>query len=96
MHSFSAKRFCPNCYSEYIRKSRRWGIIEKLILPLFQLRPFRCEACGSRFMGFAWGARNVAEPASGATRVDPHSGDAKPPQGRSGPDHPRTNAITEL
>ena len=43
---------CPNCESARIHQSRRKGIVEKLILALLLVRPFRCEVCDQRF--FRW------------------------------------------
>jgi transposase-like protein len=43
---------CPRCHSEHIRRSRRKGIIERRILPMLLVKPFRCEGCDYRF--FRW------------------------------------------
>jgi hypothetical protein len=43
---------CPNCDSARIHQSRRKGIVEKLVLALLFVRPFRCELCDQRF--FRW------------------------------------------
>jgi hypothetical protein len=43
---------CPNCDSARIHQSRRKGIVEKVILALLFVRPFRCERCDERF--FRW------------------------------------------
>ncbi len=43
---------CPLCHSKRIHRSRRKGIIEKGILPLIFVKPFRCERCDLRF--FRW------------------------------------------
>jgi len=43
---------CPQCSSERIHKSRRFGIIERKILAFILVRPFRCENCDFRF--FRW------------------------------------------
>ncbi len=40
---------CPQCRSERIHQSRRKGIIERRILTLIFVRPFRCERCDYRF-----------------------------------------------
>jgi hypothetical protein len=43
---------CPNCESARIHQSRRRGIVERVILALLFVRPFRCELCDQRF--FRW------------------------------------------
>jgi predicted Zn-ribbon and HTH transcriptional regulator len=40
---------CPNCESARIHQSRRKGIVEKVILAMLFVRPFRCERCDQRF-----------------------------------------------
>ena len=42
----------PQCRSERIHRSRRKGIMERGILAMIFLRPFRCEKCDFRF--FRW------------------------------------------
>ena len=40
---------CPRCgYRNYISRSRHRNI-EKLMLSILQLKPYRCRACGCRF-----------------------------------------------
>ncbi len=40
---------CPRCKSQQIHQSRRKGIVERKLLTLLFLRPFRCESCDFRF-----------------------------------------------
>ena len=40
---------CPECHSKRIHQSRRKGVVEKIILTLLFIRPFRCEQCDLRF-----------------------------------------------
>ena len=40
---------CPNCDSARIHLSRRKGLLEKGILAMIFVRPFRCEECDGRF-----------------------------------------------
>ena len=54
---FSEMRFCPECHSEDVRRSRRWGMLEKFVYPLFLMRPYRCQACNSRYIGLAYAGR---------------------------------------
>lgn len=39
---------CPGCGHNEAYHSRPRGIFEKLVLPLFMLRPVRCERCYQR------------------------------------------------
>ncbi|MGO9641541.1 MAG: hypothetical protein ACLP1Y_09590 [Candidatus Acidiferrales bacterium] len=43
-------------------RSRRRGLIEMLILPLFFLRPYRCRQCRARHLGFVLRPRVVEIP----------------------------------
>jgi len=43
-------RKCPRCGSYRVRRSRRRGLREKLILPLVGRLPYRCEDCDKRFL----------------------------------------------
>jgi len=43
---------CPLCHSKRIHRSKRKGIIERGILAMIFVRPFRCERCDLRF--FRW------------------------------------------
>jgi predicted Zn-ribbon and HTH transcriptional regulator len=43
---------CPLCHSQRIHQSRRKGIIERAVLAIIFVRPFRCERCDFRF--FHW------------------------------------------
>jgi hypothetical protein len=40
---------CPNCESAQVHQSRRKGIVERVILAVLFVRPFRCERCDQRF-----------------------------------------------
>jgi len=40
---------CPLCRSKRIHRSRRKGVMERVILAMIFIRPFRCERCDSRF-----------------------------------------------
>ena len=40
---------CPACRSGCVRRSRRKGIVEKTLLTVAFVRPFRCVECGWRF-----------------------------------------------
>jgi hypothetical protein len=40
---------CPLCRSKRIHRSKRKGIVERVILPMIFIRPFRCEKCDFRF-----------------------------------------------
>ncbi len=40
---------CPLCRSKRIHRSKRKGIIERVILTMIFIRPFLCEKCDYRF-----------------------------------------------
>lgn len=40
---------CPVCRSKSVYRSRRRGVIERTILTMAFVKPFRCQACESRF-----------------------------------------------
>ena len=42
-------KHCPLCHSVRIHQSRRKGIVERTLLAIIFVRPFRCERCDSRF-----------------------------------------------
>ena len=46
----SRKRTCPKCHSTNVRPSHRRNFLERAILPLLRLRPYRCEDCDERFL----------------------------------------------
>jgi transposase-like protein len=49
---------CPLCRSGRIHQSRRKGIIERGILAVIFVRPFRCERCDSRFYRWSFSANH--------------------------------------
>jgi hypothetical protein len=56
---------CPECESLQMHPSRRRGIVEKTILALFFVRPFRCERCDARF--YRWSLSAIAPSSRHAT-----------------------------
>jgi hypothetical protein len=40
---------CPECHSNEVTRSRRRGLVEQIILPALQVRPYRCMECNHRF-----------------------------------------------
>jgi hypothetical protein len=44
-------RSCPHCKGHDIHRSRRRGLFERFLLPLFFVRPYRCYSCLQRFYG---------------------------------------------
>jgi predicted Zn-ribbon and HTH transcriptional regulator len=40
---------CPLCHSKRIHRSKRKGLMERVILAIIFIRPFRCERCDYRF-----------------------------------------------
>jgi len=47
---------CPRCGKNFIRRSHRQGVRERL-LSLFYVYPFRCQVCAHRFKLFQFGVR---------------------------------------
>jgi transposase-like protein len=55
-------RVCPGCQSRNVRRShRKWGV-ERFLLPLVLLRPFRCKNCGRRYYGYMFSKRDRHHP----------------------------------
>lgn len=48
--SFVSRMNCPNCNSDEVRRSRRRGPQEGLALRAKHQAPYRCRACGHRFI----------------------------------------------
>jgi len=40
---------CPLCRSKRVHRSKRRGIIERTLLTMVFVKPFRCQACDFRF-----------------------------------------------
>jgi hypothetical protein len=53
---------CPNCDSARIHLSRRKGFLEKGILAMIFVRPFRCEVCDVRFFRWCFSTNPNASP----------------------------------
>jgi hypothetical protein len=49
----SAKRNCPHCKSVETSRSRRRGTVERYLLAVLGVPPFRCLNCDVRFYAFA-------------------------------------------
>lgn len=47
----SRLRDCPACRSSVVRRSRRRGLFERIVLPLLLRRPYRCLDCDRRHYG---------------------------------------------
>jgi predicted Zn-ribbon and HTH transcriptional regulator len=58
---------CPRCHSERIHRLRRKGIIERRILAMLFVRPFRCGRCGYRF--FRWSIAVNPIPSTAPTSI---------------------------
>jgi len=42
---------CPACGSVHVRRSGRKNILERRILPVLSIHPYRCDECDTRFYG---------------------------------------------
>ena len=50
-------RRCPFCGSHDVARSSRRDAFEKVVLPIFLLRPFRCLKCEERHYNFLYSRR---------------------------------------
>jgi hypothetical protein len=49
MSILSKSFLCPSCASHAIYKSRRKGLVERILHAVFFVTPFRCGACDERY-----------------------------------------------
>lgn len=56
---------CPVCDSSRLHQSRRRGIVERTILAVIFVRPFRCEKCDARF--YLWSLSGNTQTSGQAT-----------------------------
>jgi hypothetical protein len=43
---------CPNCASKAIHRSKRKGLLERILYTALFISPYRCDACDERFFWF--------------------------------------------
>ena len=60
-----SESICPKCSSRRIRRSKRKGFWERVILDRAGVRPYRCEECDERFLRYR-GAEAAHKHSSGA------------------------------
>jgi ribosomal protein L37AE/L43A len=41
---------CPSCGSKKVHRSKRKGFLERVVLGVAAIRPYRCENCDKRFL----------------------------------------------
>ena len=56
---FRIVRTCPHCQSVNVRRSRRKGPFERILLPLLLVRPYRCQKCDLRHYNFIFSRRDT-------------------------------------
>ncbi|HVP42749.1 MAG TPA: hypothetical protein VMS96_04925 [Terriglobales bacterium] len=56
-HLYSGLLECPYCGSHDVRRSRRRGGFETLLLWVLRLRAYRCRFCYERFFEYAGAVR---------------------------------------
>jgi len=57
--------YCPKCQSERIQRSRRRNTVERSLLAMIFVRPFRCLNCDLRFFRWSFTAHpNSPRPAA--------------------------------
>ena len=72
--------FCPRCGSTNVRRSRRRGLLERVLLRLLGLRPYRCEDCDERFLhGYSKSADATTERSVLAKNANPAAANLKNP-----------------
>lgn len=54
---FRVVRNCPYCQGIDVRRSHRTGALERIVLRLFLLRPYRCHTCTRRHYNFTFARR---------------------------------------
>jgi hypothetical protein len=52
---------CPTCESHAIRRSARKGFVERVLLRITLVWPYRCDDCDTRFWGFQRTAPSMKE-----------------------------------
>ena len=50
---------CERCHGFQQVFARRKGVLEHTVLPLFFIRPIRCEECGDRYKTFGIGSMRI-------------------------------------
>ena len=73
---------CPACRSGCVRRSRRRGIVEKTLLTVAFVRPFRCVECGWRFYRPTFRRSFETEQAVFGSRMTPKAVARPEPRGR--------------
>jgi len=48
------KRPCPHCRSTETSRSRRHGSVERFLLRVIGVLPYRCLDCDARFYALSW------------------------------------------
>jgi hypothetical protein len=50
---------CERCHGFQQANARRKGVLEHTVLPLFFIRPIRCEECGDRYKTFGIASQRI-------------------------------------
>ncbi len=68
------KRNCPHCRSVETSRSHRRGTVERYLLRVIGVRPFRCLNCDVRFYDFCeFGKSSMRDTNTAPTLVSPGS-----------------------
>jgi hypothetical protein len=62
---------CPVCRSEHIRRSRRRGLLEFVLMAVVFFRPFLCLRCNHRFFRWSMRSNPRASPPLDSRRPEP-------------------------
>ena len=52
MLALNRNHHCHSCGSKRVSRSRRRGVVERVLLRLLLIRPYRCNNCDFRFYGY--------------------------------------------
>jgi hypothetical protein len=50
-------KHCPQCWSQQVTRSPRTTLLQRSILTVMFLKPFRCTMCSSRFYAWSFSGR---------------------------------------
>jgi predicted Zn-ribbon and HTH transcriptional regulator len=62
MSIFNKTSLCPNCASHAIHRSRRKGLLERVLHSVLFVSPYRCNACDERYFRLRLPVHSVEKP----------------------------------
>jgi transposase-like protein len=64
---------CPSCSSSKIHRSRRNGLVERSLLKVLAVHPYRCEECDERYLSFGHRRKPLDQPKTLPSETTPHA-----------------------